>query len=316
VLGAKANWSTTHPLTLPAGGNITLKAADAADGPFNIGLNGIVSGAGGFTKTGAGTLSLSAANTFTGSVAIEAGTLRVGGSLASGGSVAVSGAGTLAGNGTIAKPIALNAGGTIAPDGATAIGVLSGASLTWNGGGRIAVDLAGSGTSDRLALSGACLRGTAGACEFALTPDASLAPGNTYTLVTFGSTNFTAGDFSASGLPPGYAASFAVGATSVQLTIVATPSITSPAAASGLYGASFSYTIAATNSPTSFSASGLPFGLTIDAASGVISGAPAASGIFNILLGASNLAGTASAPLVLTVQKAPAGVTLVNLTAT
>src|SRR5882724_50363 len=62
------------------------------------------------------------------------------------------------------------------------------------------------------------------------------------------------------------------GATSsaVTFTIAATPVISSPPTACGSVGVAFSYTITATNGPTSFSASPLPAGLTINTSTGLI----------------------------------------------
>lgn len=67
-----------------------------------------------------------------------------------------------------------------------------------------------------------------------------------------------------------------------------TPVVTSAGTASGTGGQPFSYQITATNSPTSFGASGLPPGLTVNAATGLISGSPTASGTFNATVTASN----------------------------
>src|SRR5207302_10459084 len=66
------------------------------------------------------------------------------------------------------------------------------------------------------------------------------------------------------------------GATSntQTFTIAATPVITSPLTACGTVGVLFTYTIIATNNPTSFSASPLPAGLSINTINGVISGTP------------------------------------------
>ena len=79
------------------------------------------------------------------------------------------------------------------------------------------------------------------------------------------------------------------------------PSITSALTATGTNGSAFSYQITANYSPTSYSATGLPAGLTINATSGIISGTPTANGAFPIPLFATNLAGTGTSTLMLTV---------------
>jgi hypothetical protein len=70
---------------------------------------------------------------------------------------------------------------------------------------------------------------------------------------------------------------------------------------------SLRYQITATNNPTSFNATGLPAGLTVDKGTGVISGAPTSVGTNNVAITATNAAGSASANLVLTVVKNAAG---------
>jgi rhamnogalacturonan endolyase len=216
TLGANANWSTALPITLPNGGNVVLKAANALGEPADITLNGVLSGAGGFTKTGGGAVTLGAANTFAGSVNLDAGLLRVTGALAAGGSVNLNG-GTLGGTGTIAKPVVLNAA-TLAPDNTSSL-ALGGASLTWNGGGRLAIDLGADGVSGQLTLAGALVKGTPGAYTIAFAPGAGFAAGNTYTIATFASTTFDAGDFTATGLPPGYVAVFSIEGAGLRVTM-------------------------------------------------------------------------------------------------
>lgn len=92
-------------------------------------------------------------------------------------------------------------------------------------------------------------------------------------------------------------------ATRAFTLVVATPApaITSPLSASATVGVAFSYAITASNSPTAFSASGLPTGLALDTGSGVISGTPGAGGTRAITIGASNASGSGSATVTLTV---------------
>ena len=75
------------------------------------------------------------------------------------------------------------------------------------------------------------------------------------------------------------------------------PSITSTLTASGTVGTAFSYTITGSNlTGAKFSATGLPSGLTINAATGVISGTPASgtNATHNVTITATNAAGLAS----------------------
>jgi hypothetical protein len=83
------------------------------------------------------------------------------------------------------------------------------------------------------------------------------------------------------------------------------PSITSATSASAVMGMPFSYQIEAANNPTSFTASGLPAGLSVNGISGLISGAPVSAGSSTVVIGASNASGSASVSLVLTVSGLP-----------
>ncbi|WP_297510896.1 YDG domain-containing protein, partial [Flavobacterium sp.] len=88
-----------------------------------------------------------------------------------------------------------------------------------------------------------------------------------------------------------------------DITSEPSPVITSALTASGTYGTAFSYTITATNTPTSYNASGLPTGLSVDANTGEITGAiTAIPGDYNVTIEATNVGGTGSNTMVLTVQ--------------
>ena len=79
------------------------------------------------------------------------------------------------------------------------------------------------------------------------------------------------------------------------------PVITSAATANGVAGNPFTYTITATQSPTTYSAQGLPPGVIVDPVSGIISGTPAYEGLFAATISASNPWGTGSAPLAVSI---------------
>ena len=79
------------------------------------------------------------------------------------------------------------------------------------------------------------------------------------------------------------------------------PGINSALAAPGLIGSAFSYQITANRGPTAYAATGLPAGLTCNTATGLLSGTPAVSGVFNVSITAANTAGTDTKVLVLTI---------------
>ncbi len=96
----------------------------------------------------------------------------------------------------------------------------------------------------------------------------------------------------------------ALSASEIQAMLQLPLTITSATTASGTKATPFTYTITATNSPTSYAAAGLPSGLSINTSTGVISGTPSVSGTFNVGISASNSAGTGPATLTLTINDA------------
>jgi hypothetical protein len=90
--------------------------------------------------------------------------------------------------------------------------------------------------------------------------------------------------------------------TGIQAQTANVPSITNTTlTVTTTLGAPFSYAITASNSPTSYFASPLPAGLTVSPSTGVISGSPSVTGTTNVVIGATNSAGTGIATLTITV---------------
>ena len=107
-----------------------------------------------------------------------------------------------------------------------------------------------------------------------------------------------------------------VGSTAgaIQLHVGMAPLITSPTTATGNNGIPFTYTITAINSPTSFGASGLPAGLSVNLSNGVIAGVLGAAGNFTVALFATNAVSFATTNLSLVISNLP--IIVSSLTAT
>ena len=88
-------------------------------------------------------------------------------------------------------------------------------------------------------------------------------------------------------------------------TTLAPPVFTSPPTAIGLVGSSFSYQVGALNGATSYSATGLPEGLSIDSSSGLISGTTSATGSIPVTITATNGNGTSTTTITLNFGNVP-----------
>ena len=83
------------------------------------------------------------------------------------------------------------------------------------------------------------------------------------------------------------------------------PAITSGSSVTGQATVTFSYKITASNSPTSYSASGLPTWLSVSTTTGDMSGIPTAQGTWTIIVAASNAAGTGTQNVTIAIGAAP-----------
>lgn len=204
---ASASDLTINGLDTTAAGrinvNVTASSTVHADAGQSVVLaaNALLTGGGNLAKAGGGSLVVNGtASTFTGTLAVNDGTLA--GSTVFGGAIELT-------------------GGDLAPG--NSIGVISAASLVWNGGSGMSFELSNvDGTSDALFLSGAFTRGSAGTYFFDFNGTGLL--NETYTLVTFASTNFNVGDFGYTNLGGGYTGNFGLSGGNLTFTVVPEPS--------------------------------------------------------------------------------------------
>ena len=142
VVGLSTNATPGSPvIENGTSGTSLLTVNNTADQTFAGSLNDGASGVLALTKGGAGSLTLSGANAYTGATIVTAGTLKINNSAATA-SVTVSGVSTLGGTGTIAGAVTINGPSHLAPG--NSVGTLTMGSLTIASGSILDYEFAGS----------------------------------------------------------------------------------------------------------------------------------------------------------------------------
>ena len=152
---ASSATSTVSSRIVARGGSMGFAVADGA-AANDLVVSGVIlsTAAGGITKTGAGTMVLSASNTYTGATIVKAGTLIVSGSLSGSSAVTVGDSANLgtsailAGSGVVGNVTAgaasSNTGAVIDPGNSAGVaGILSTGSLTVQNGAHLAMQIGG-----------------------------------------------------------------------------------------------------------------------------------------------------------------------------
>ena len=175
------------------------------------------------------------------------------------------------------------------------------------GGGETDFEIGGAGTAgtdyDQLVVSGTTTLG--GALRLVYLPGYKPKVGDAFTFVKAAT---VAGGF-AQVVAPGLTVNPMPGPGGLTVTVtgvtpMSPPVVTSVLTATAATGEPFTYQIAATNTPGGYAATGLPDGLTLDPATGLVTGTPTTAGTSNVTLSATNTGGTGTAVLVLTVGDA------------
>ena len=233
------------PLTL--GANLVI--ANAADGGRLV-ASGIIDESGGartLSTSGAGTTVLSAANTYTGTTALGAGTLLANnssGSATGTGNISVAASATLGGTGTCTGTATVD--GTLAP-GDAGVGTLALGALTLNSGATIAIQFAGS-SHDVAAVTGALA--VDGSVQVST---ATTITNGTYQIITTAAPPLTDNSIALGSMPTGAMGALAVDTNSVDLTSDSTaPTFAFSAVTSPRNSAVGTVTITATETTSGF----------------------------------------------------------------
>ena len=172
-----ATSSSTQPFSLASGGFGAFQIDSAST---NLTLSGLISGSGGLTKTGLGTLTLADANSYSGATTITGGTLGVSADNNLGADPGSATPGNLIINGTSAGPAALQSNGsfTLNANRGVALGATSGSA------GIGMIDVA---TGDALTVAGIIANNGSGTGNLVVNG----VSGNTGTLILMGTNTYT-----------------------------------------------------------------------------------------------------------------------------
>jgi autotransporter-associated beta strand protein len=184
TLRANCAFSSSLPMNLTGtGGDASVDTAGYAGT-----LSGTLSGTGGLVKTGAGTLTVSAASAYTGATTVSAGALRLTGSIASSSGVSVAGGSLVLAGGTAAS-VSVASGASLAGYGAAGSVIVSSGGIigsadsnTW--GGQLSV--AGLNLAGDSSLSVGNLAGYAATAAVNVTQSGGLACAGQVTVNVYG----------------------------------------------------------------------------------------------------------------------------------
>jgi outer membrane autotransporter protein len=206
-------------------GNVVNNGILAINRSDTFSFGGVMSGTGAFQQNGTGTTILTAASTYNGATAVNAGTLIVNGSIANS-AVTVNAGAMLAGTGTVGATT-IASGGTFAPGNSPGTMTVAG-NLAFQSGALYVVQVNSTTASSTNVTGSAALAGTVQAA-FAAGSYATRA----YTILSaaggLGGTTFNA--LSTSNLPAGFTASLSYTPTNAILNLTAT--LGQPSAPSG-----------------------------------------------------------------------------------
>ncbi len=110
-------------------------------------------------------------------------------------------------------------------------------------------------------------------------------------------------------MPAGAGSSSWLYTSAHQFYLPAVPVVTGATSVAAQRGAEFLYAVPATDSPTRYTAKGLPPGLTIDSATGIISGKPTKSGTYTVTVTVRNSTGTSTGKVKISVKSSAVATT-------